>query len=418
MQISVVYGKEKKTLNIDYECEILKPVEIKLDPEEEILKKAFLNPLNKESFKEFASKSDRLLIIVNDGTRPTTTAKILTYLKPILSNHPDVGFIVACGSHPGPTEEEFKFIFGEEFEKIKDKVFVHDAKDKKNMKYAGKTRRGTPVYFNKKIFEYKNVIAINSVEPHYFAGYTGGRKSFLPGIAGYETIEQNHSFALSKDSCTLKLKGNPVNEDMMESVELIKKEVNIFSIQIVLTPKGEIYNIITGDLHDSFLKATEYANNIFCTPITKKGNIVITVAPNPMDINLYQSQKALENGKLALEKNGVIILVSKCHNGVGPDEFLKLLSKSDTPEKVLDALKKEYKLGFHKSGKIAELATWADIYAVTDIEDKLVKKAFMEPFKNIQDAIDAAIKKIAKNGEKIRIIVMPYGGLTVPFYQK
>ncbi len=418
MQIPVVYGKEKKLLNIDYECEILKPVDIKLEPEEKILEKGFFNPLNKESFEEFASSSDRLLIIVNDGTRPTTTAKILSYLTPILSNHPDVGFIVACGSHPGPTEEEFKFIFGEHFETIKDKVFVHDAKDKKNMKYVGKTKRGTPVYFNKKIFEYKNVVVINSVEPHYFAGYTGGRKSFLPGVAGYETIEHNHSFALSKDSCTLNLKGNPINEDMIDSVKLIENDVNIFSIQLVLTSENKLYKITTGDLHDSFVKAVKYANNLFCIPITKKGNIVITVAPSPMDVNLYQSQKALENGKLALEKNGVIILLSKCYNVFGPDEFLKLLSKSDTPEKVLDALKKEYKLGFHKSGKIAELATFADIYAVTDIKEELVKKAFMKPFKNIQDAIDAAVKKIEKNGEKIRIIVMPYGGLTVPFYQK
>ncbi len=137
-------------------------------------------------------------------------------------------------------DEEFKFIFGERFETIKDQVFVHDAKDKKMLKYVGKTHRGTPVYFNKKIFEYKNVVVINSVEPHYFAGYTGGRKSFLPGVAGYETIEHNHSFALSKDSCALGLKGNPVNEDMIDSVKLIENDVNIFSIQIVLTPRRRI----------------------------------------------------------------------------------------------------------------------------------------------------------------------------------
>lgn len=418
MQLPILYGKEKKLLNIDHECEILKPADIKLESEEKILEKGFFNPLNKESFEEFASSSDRLLIIVNDGTRPTPTAKILTFLTPILSNHPDVGFIVACGSHQKPTNEEFKFIFGECFETIKDQVFVHDAKNKKMMKYVGKTHRRTPVYFNKKIFEYKNVVIINSVEPHYFAGYTGGRKSFLPGLAGYETIEHNHSFALSKNSCALGLKDNPVNEDMIDSVKLIENDINVFSIQIVLTPEGKLYKITTGDLHDSFSKAVEYANNLFCTPITKKGNIVISVASPPMDINLYQSQKALENGKLALQKNGVIILVSKCYNGVGPDEFLKLLSKSDKPEKVLDTLKKKYRLGFHKSGKIAELATWADIYAVTDIKEELIKKAFMKPFKNIQDAIDAAVKKIEKNGEKIRIIFIPYGGLTVPFYQK
>ena len=134
----------------------------------------------------------------------------------------------------------------------------------------GTTHRGTPVYFNKKIFEYKNVVVINSVEPHYFAGYTGGRKSFLPGVAGYETIEHNHSFALSKDSCALGLKGNPVNEDMIDSVKLIENDINIFSIQIVLTAEGELYKITTGDLHDSFIKAVEYANNLFLYTCNKK----------------------------------------------------------------------------------------------------------------------------------------------------
>jgi nickel-dependent lactate racemase len=182
-----------------------------------------------------------------------------------------------------------------------------------------------------------NVLVINSVEPHYFAGYTGGRKSFLPGVSSFKTVEMNHKFALSNKACSIALKGNPVHEDMVDAVNLLK-DLNIFSIQVVLTTNNKLYAATAGHLHDSFNAAIKYCNDIYCVPLKKKGNIVITAAPYPMDIDFYQSQKALDNGKLALEDDGIIILVSKCREGVGDDTFLDLLCKADTPKKLFDVL--------------------------------------------------------------------------------
>ena len=415
MKISMKYGNETIDLQTDEQIKILKPEKIDLESETEILKKAFQNPINKESFEEFASSSERLLIIVNDATRPTPTARVLDYLSPILLNHSDVAFIVACGSHRAPTEDEFEQIFGKCYKEFKDKIFVHDAENKDEIEFIGKTSSGNKIGFNKKVFDYKNVVAINSVEPHYFAGYTGGRKSFLPGVAAYETIEYNHTSALEKEACGLALKGNPVNEDMMESVELLKEKINIFSIQIVLTPSGETYNVTTGDLHDSFLKAVEYSKQVSCIKLKEKGNIVVTVAPPPLDINLYQSQKALENGKLALEENGIIILYSKCPKGIGPEKFMNLLSSEETPEKVLGKIKEGYKLGYHKAAKIAELSCQADIWAVTGIDEEQIKQAFMKPYNDLQKALDDAVIEIKNKGDMPKIVVLPSGSLTVPF---
>jgi len=413
MLISIPYGNKTVKADIDYPFEVLIPKKLKLKDEKEIIKCAFEKPLNAQSFEEFVNKSGRLLFIVNDGTRPTPTSKILDFLYPKISTHKDVNFIVAVGSHKASTEKELKKIFGKYYEIYKEKIFIHDSRAEKNLKYFGKTSRGTEVFFNKIINDINNVILINSVEPHYFAGYTGGRKSFLPGIAGFKTIEMNHKFALDKSSGTLCLKGNPVHEDMLEAISFLKN-LRIFSIQIVLTPEGKIFQITTGDISKSFSKAIEFANDIFCVKLKEKGNIVITAAPAPMDIDLYQSQKALENGKLALVDNGIIILVSECANGIGDQVFYDLLSKASKPSEVINFIDKEYELGYHKAAKIAELATKSEIWAVTNLDATILNKAFIKKCKNIQSALDEAIKIIEKKGNKPRVVVLPYGSLTVP----
>ena len=264
--------------------------------------------------------------------------------------------------------------------------------------------------------EIGNVVVIGSVEPHYFAGYTGGRKSFLPGVASYKTIEMNHKLALSDNARSLALDGNPVNEDMIDAMNVLK-DINVFSIQTVLTGDHKIYAVTAGDLLQSFDAAINYANEVFCVPLKKKGNIVLTVASYPMDIDLYQSQKALDNGKLALEDNGIIILVSKCRMGVGEDAFLDLLCRADSPQGILDILGGEYKLGYHKAAKMAQIGTWAQMWAVTDLDKKTVKKAMLKPYSDIQLAVDDALETITADGRQPRIIVMPSGSLTIPYVE-
>lgn len=413
MQVDIPYGKEKIKVDIPENYEILVPNKVSIKDEEKLITDALDNPLGFESYDEFADECDRLLVIVNDATRPTPTSKILGYLLPVLSSHPDVKFLVATGVHRAPTEEESRFIFGDTYEVFRRKVYAHDARKDEDMTYLGKSKNGTEMYINKLVPEYGNVLVIGSVEPHYFAGYTGGRKSFLPGVASYKTIEMNHKLALSDEACSLALEGNPVNEDMVDAMNVLK-DINVFSIQTILTGDHKLYAVTAGDLHKSFDAAIEYSKQIFCVPLKQKGNIVITVAPYPMDIDLYQSQKALDNGKLALEDDGVIILVSKCRDGIGEDTFLKLLCRADSPKKILDILGDEYKLGYHKAAKMAQIGLRAEMWAITDLDDETIKKAQLKPYSDIQPAIDDAVKLIKEKGKQPRVVVMPSGSLTVP----
>ena len=413
MKIDLFYGNEKRKVKISEKIEILIPNKVPIKNQDKLIENSLKNPIASETCNAFIKNSDKILVIVNDATRPTPTSKILEYLQPTLSSHADVKFIIATGVHRTPTEEEYRFIFGKTYDVFKNSIYPHDARKDKDMVYLGNSKNGTKMYINKLVTEYKNIIVIGSVEPHYFAGYTGGRKSFLPGVASYKTIEMNHKLALSDKACSLALEGNPVNEDMIDAMNVLK-DLNVFSIQTVLTGDHKIYAVTSGDLIKSFDKAIEFAKQVFCVELKEKGNIVLTVAPYPMDIDLYQSQKALDNGKLALEDDGIIILVSKCRDGVGEEAFLDLLSKANSPKDVFEIIKSKYKLGFHKAAKMAQIGLRAQMWAVTDLDDSTIKKALLKPCSDIQSAIDDAVEEIKKKGKDVKIIVMPQGSLTVP----
>ncbi|MDR6223416.1 nickel-dependent lactate racemase [Methanococcoides alaskense] len=416
MNVKIPYGKDFVDIDVTIPHEVLSPNEPEVGDESSIILEALSNPVEKEPFEEFANNADKILVIVNDATRPTPTARVLEEVQDTLRSHPDVKFIVATGAHRGPTEDEFRFIFGNLYDEFKDSIYVHDARKDEDMEYLGVSSNGTEMYINKMVREAGNILVIGSVEPHYFAGYTGGRKAFLPGVAGFKTIEMNHKHALSNKAQSLALEGNPVAEDMTDAMAVLN-DLNIFSIQTILTADHGLYAMAAGDLFKSFDAAVEKANEVFCTSATKKGNIVLTAAPYPMDIDLYQSQKALENGRLVLEDGGIIIMVSKCRDGVGDDTFLNLLSSSATCEDVMEKTSQCYKLGFHKAARMAQIGTMAKMWAVSDLDDEILLRAKLEPQESIQKAFDKAVVTIKAEGKEPYAIILPQGSLTIPLIE-
>ncbi|MBI5001301.1 MAG: nickel-dependent lactate racemase [Euryarchaeota archaeon] len=407
------YGKETVDVEIDQDVEILHPRKYELRGEGELFEEALAHPIGMNKFGEFASFEKSLLVVVNDGTRPTPTARIIEELYHVLSKHPKVSFIVATGAHRGPTVEEYELIFGKYYEEFKDRIFVHDAKKDEDMVYLGTSSNGTEMYVNKMVTASDKILVIGSVEPHYFAGYTGGRKSFLPGLASYRTIQMNHKHALSNRARALALDGNPVHEDMTDALKNLKG-IDVFSIQTVLTGDHKIFAVTAGDLHESFYAAVKEANKIFCVPFKKRGNIVLSMVPYPMDVDLYQSQKAIDNGQFALKSGGVLILVSRCTDGIGEKTYFELLSRCKTPQEALYKINKDYKLGWHKAAKMAQTSVWAKVWAVTNLSPDLLRSINIESHPNVQGAVDEAIKFIKGKGEKPRVILLSNGCLTVP----
>jgi len=414
MQITVPYDKDGSmavdlddALNVSF----LEANDVEISDEDECIEKSIDSPINAKNFKTFISDAKNVLVIVNDATRPTPTKKVLDVIFEDLSRTA-YNFIIATGAHRGPSQEEYLQIFGPYYEKVKNNIIVHDARKDEDMVLIGKSSNGTDMYVNKAGVEADKFIIISSVEPHYFAGYTGGRKSFLPGIAGYKTIEQNHKLALVPEACALKLDGNPVHEDMIDAIKTVKQE--IFSIMTVLDKHHKVYATCAGDINDSFHAAIDRANEVFAAKLKEKADIVVSIVKFPQDIDLYQAQKGIDNAKLALKEDGIMILVAKCRCGIGGKAFADLLGSCDTPKAALDKIEQGYVLGYHKAAKMAEIGLWARMWAVTDVPPEVISKLFITPFSDLQTAIDKALEE---KGKDATILFLMDGGLTVPLVE-
>ena len=410
MKLAIPYGDNVENIELgDVNVEqVIVPNNVQSADEQETLHAAIFHPLQSPSLAEFLQDRANILLVVNDATRPTPTGKVLQIIYPLLQGK-NFKAIIATGSHRAPTEEEYNFIFGGLYREIKDRVYVHDAK-KSECFCLGKTKHGNEIILNNLVRDADAIIPIGSIEPHYFAGYTGGRKSFMPGVASYDCITANHKLAISRAAQAMVLKGNPVAEEFDDTEKLLEK-FNIFSIMTVLDGKHRVYAAAAGNLRGSFYSLLPRADEVFVVPIRHLADIVVTVALAPNDIDLYQSQKALDNGKTALQDGGIIILVSACRSGVGSQAFMDLLSSEKTCQAVIDKLDREFKLGYHKAGKMAEIGVKAQMWAVTPLDRNLIDKAHMRPFDSVSAALEEAL---SEKGPKAKVTFIMDGGMTIP----
>jgi nickel-dependent lactate racemase len=422
MKIQIPYLK--KTFPLEFPDEnllaVAEPNEFKTQGAlEEILAKALASPYKSPSLADFLKGGKQILVIINDATRPTPTEAILKGLTPVFKqaglSKDNISLFIATGAHRQPTEDEYRQILGSFYDRLRDRTSAHDARKPEDMADLGKTRNGTPILLNKKLFQADRIIATGSVEPHYFAGCTGGRKAFLPGVAACRTIEANHKQALSPKAHSLALEGNPVHEDMMDALPLIKAP--IFSFMTVLNKEQKVAAATAGDLMESFYKAVEIARKIFCVKIPAQADIVVSVAKFPMDINLYQSQKAIDNGAQGLKDGGTLILVSSCRDGIGDEAYAKLLASASSPQDALERIRAGYKLGYHKAAKMALVSGRATVRAVTELTKERLASMFIESNASPQEALDKALEKAHAQGVKTpKILVLPDGCVTVPIF--
>jgi nickel-dependent lactate racemase len=417
MKLIIPYLDKNLLLNIPDEnllC-IAEPNNIKSgESEEDILIQALDVDM---SFKDFLKGARNILIIINDATRPTPTAVMLKAILPFFESvgleTKNITLLVATGAHRSPTEEEYRAILGDLFDLFRSRCVAHDSKKAGEMVSLGTTRHGTPVALNKRVVEADRIIVTGSVEPHYFAGFTGGPKAFLPGVAAYETIKTNHGYALDSEAKALALAGNPVHDDMDDSIEFIKTPV--FSLMTVLDKNQKTAAAFSGDLMTSFQEAVEFSKKIFCVSIPEKADIVISVAKYPMDIDLYQSQKAIDNGALALRDNGTLILVASCRDGLGDKTYAALLASAASPEDALEKIHQEYKLGYHKTAKMAMVSARARIKAVTELPASDLDTMFIEKTPSPQAALEEALENGTTNSiNSPKVLVLLDGCVTVP----
>jgi nickel-dependent lactate racemase len=382
--------------------ETVSPADTAPDPES--IRRSIANPIDSKDFASFISDKRKILVVVNDHTRSTPTAEVLKCLD---LRGKEITTIIATGSHRAPDRKEFEEIIGGKMPPYGGRVVVHNSKDTSSLKSIGKTSRGTELFLNSLLFEADGIIPIASVEPHYFAGYTGGRKFLLPALAGIESITNNHCLAAEESSRVLRLEGNPVHEDFMQALEMFGRFDDIFSIQLVLNAKSQISYTCSGHIIQSFNQAVEYAKQIYVPKIQEKADIVISINKPPLDIDLYQSQKALDNVKLSVKEGGILILVSNCPDGIGDSNFYNLL----TSEGGGGGKENSRKFGYHKVVKLQNLLKRTSIFAVTSLPDSIPKAIGLKPYQDLQKAFADATKI---KGNRSRVLVVLDGAITVP----
>ena len=412
MEFTLGFGSCTQKLNVPDEnliC-VLMPntVQQGLTGEAEV-SRALENPIGTPRIGQIVRPGETVAIVTSDMTRPLPSYKVLPLLVEELLQagirRQDITVVFGLGSHRKQTVEEQKKLVGEQvFAQIK----CIDGDDSDCVHY-GYTSRGTPVDIVRAVAEADHRICLGNIEYHYFAGYSGGAKAIMPGVSTRDAIQHNHSRMVEAAAAAGRLEGNPVREDIEEAARMVGVD---FIVNVVLNEHKEIVHAVAGDVVQAHREGCRYLDRLYGKPIAERADIVVVSQGGaPKDLNLYQTQKALDNAKHAVNKGGVIILVGSCKEGLGEHVFEEWMTKSPDAHSMIDRIQVDFQLGGHKAAAIAMVLEDAEVYLVSELDADFVKQIFLTPFSDVQTAFDAAMQKL---GSGASVIVMPYGGSTLP----
>lgn len=369
------------------------------------------NPIGSKPLSEIVKPGEKVVLITSDITRPLPSylviPAILDELSAIGCKDEDITLVFALGSHRMHTEAEKRKLVGDA---VFERVQCIDG-DLNDVVHLGVTRGGTPVDVVRIVAEADKRIGIGNIEYHYFVGYSGGAKAIMPGVSTRAAIQANHSRMVEAGAAAGNIDSNPVRQDIEEAVgQFCPLD---FIVNVVLDEHKKIIYCVSGDYIAAHRVGCSFLDSLYRKEIEARADIVIVSQGGaPKDLNLYQTQKALDNAKHAVKRGGTIILVGSCAEGMGEHVFEEWMLAAAKPKDLTDRIKREFKLGGHKAAAIAMVLELAEIYLVSDMEDDFVRSIFMQPFPSVQAALDQAFEK---QGADAKVIVMPYGGSTLPF---
>lgn len=415
MFVNLKYGREvlKVQIRTKGSVKILKPKELQsLKDIDQSIKELLHRPTGTEPLHKLVERGSRVALLVSDVTRPCPTSMILPSLILELRNagveKEDITIFFANGLHRPQTAQEAEAILGRDF-LGQVKTVNHDGRDSSRLSDCGRTRRGTRLQVNSQVLDCDFRIGIANIDVHYFAGYSGGGKSILPGVCGEETITRNHSLMLEPTSKSGVADGNPVRMDIEEAAG---KAGLHFIVNPVLNEKREIVDLAVGDFVNAHRKGVETNDMMYKVKTGRLADIVLaSVGGYPKDLNLYQAQKGLDNAFLSVREGGTVILLAECPEGLGDETFRDWLTSAEAPDDVIARLKLGFVLGGHKAYAIARLAKKANTILVSKLKPLEIKSAFARPAATADEALRMAFED---HGVDAEVTVMPYAGSTLP----
>lgn len=417
----VPYGKGEMEIRIpreNYLATLMPHYKPGVKDEAGEVKRALENPIGTPRLKEIARGKKNAVIVVNDITRPTATYKLLPHLFEELKaaglNEDKITLLVATGTHRDNTREELEGMLGKEAV-TRFKIINHHCQDDKIMVDLGKTSGGVPVVINRLFWEAEVKVTTATIAPHQGAGFSGGRKSVLPGIASLATLKQHHGFNMRSDKPAMGwVEGNKFHENALEAAKMAKVD---FILNTVQNHHKEITRAVAGDVEKAWLEGVKASREIYEVRIPHPVDVVITSPGGfPKDIDLYQSQKSMAASELAVKEGGTVILPAECRDGVGAHGFYEWMSAATCPQDVIDRFIREgYSIGSSKAWLFSRCLKKADLIVVTkNIEDRILKDMFTRRADTVEQAIEMALAKQQGKGE---IILMKNGSDMIPTFE-
>jgi lactate racemase len=419
MKTKLAYGKNG--LEVDFVqpgIEVIEPRFVEgVKDETTALRQALRNPIASRPLRDIVSPGDSVALVFSDRTRPMPSDRVLPVILAELEHIPRerITLINALGTHrpntPGELESMLSRRVVENY-----RVVQHRPKDRASMVYLGKSSFGNEVWVNKDFMQARIKILTGFIEPHFFAGFSGGPKSVLLGVAAFESILKNHSASMidSPYATWGVTEANPIHQEMSEIASLVKPD---FIVNVTLNKNRNITGVFAGNWKEAHAEGCAFARKWVMRPVEKPYDLVVTTNSGfPLDMNLYQAVKGMSAAARIVKDGGTIIIAAECSDGVPRHgSFRELLRARKSPRELLEMIQNmpETIQDQWQVQILAKILQRARVYLYSSLPDEEVAAAHLTPVKDIARLVN----KLAASQREFRIAVLPEGPQTVPYLE-
>ncbi|MBI2907028.1 MAG: nickel-dependent lactate racemase [Chloroflexi bacterium] len=373
------------------------------------------HPIACPSLHELFRREDKVVVVTSDGTRPVPNRLLIPWLlRELPVPCENVTVLLGNGTHRSNTPEEIADMFGADVARSV-MILNHDAFDHKTNPYAGRTAAGTPVWLDQRYLEADKRIVLGFIEPHFFAGFSGGAKAVVPGVAGIDTILHIHRPDLIADprSDWGILEGNPIRSEIAEMAELCPPE---FTVNVTLNSQKEITGFFCGHHEEAHRQGCRRVKEMAMAPVPYAFPIVVTSNSGyPLDQNLYQTVKGISAAARILEPGGTILIASECCDGIPTrGNFARLMEAGSCPEDVLQSIAdlRQPILDQWEAQILAGLLTKARVKLFSTMDKDSVQSCKLTAVADLQAALEECTRSL---GDRPEVAVLPDGPLTIPY---
>lgn len=409
------YGRDRLAVSLpdEWQVELLAPKKVTTLPDPvAAVEQALDNPCGKVCLPDCAGARS-VAIAISDKTRPVPHGALL---PPLLRRLEALGLppeaitlLIATGSHRPMSQDEFvNIVPAGILERYP--VVSHDANDARNLINLGMTHMGTSVEINRGFVQADLRIVVGNLEPHQFMGFSGGVKGAAIGLAGKETINQNHAMMTDSSARLGRFDDNAARRDVEEMGRLIGVQ---FALNAILNQTKEFVGVLAGEPEAVMRKGIPLVREVYQVQVPAPFDLLIaSPGGHPKDINLYQSQKALAHAALVTKDGGMIILVAACPEGAGSQSYEQWMEGMTSYDAVFQRFRREgFRIGPHKAFQIARDAARVRVLLVSQMRPDLVKRLLLEPVSRLDEAMWLAFGNLSAEA---RVGVMPWANATIP----